>query len=77
LISKGYIIKQANDDADTTIVNMEITMVQNKFVIVVGQDIELQVLLIVVTPVQNQVIFLKPGNEIKEKNVFYSRYSKV
>lgn len=77
LISKGYIIKQANDDADTTIVNVAITMAQNNFVIVVGEDIDLLVLLIALTPVQYQIIFLKPGNGVKEKkNVFNSRYSK-
>ncbi|CAI6347148.1 unnamed protein product [Macrosiphum euphorbiae] len=62
LISKGYIIKQANDDADTVIVNEAIKRAQGQYVVVVDQDIDLLVLLIAHTPVENQIVFLKPGN---------------
>lgn len=44
LMSKGYIIKQANDDVDTIIVNIA----ELQFV---GQDIDLGVLLIALTPI--------------------------
>lgn len=44
LIGKGYIIKQANDDADTVIiVNEAIKRAHSQYVVVVGQDIDLLV----------------------------------
>ncbi|KAL4100763.1 hypothetical protein QTP88_020794 [Uroleucon formosanum] len=70
LIGKGYIIKQANDDADTVIVNEAIKRTQSQSVVVVGQDIDLLVLLIALTPVENQIIFLKPGNGGNEKKIY-------
>jgi len=53
LIVKGYIIKQANDDTDTMIVNEAIKRAQRQSVVVVGQDIDLLVLLIALTQVEN------------------------
>jgi len=70
LISEGYIIKQANDDADTVIVNEAIKRAQNQSVVEVGQDIDLLVLLIALTLVENQIIFLKPGNGGNEKKMY-------
>lgn len=49
LVGRGYIIKQANDDADTVIVNEAIKRAQSQSVVVVGQDIDLLVLLIALT----------------------------
>lgn len=67
LIGKGYIIKQANDDADSVLVNEAIKRAQSQSVVVVGQDIDLLVLLIALTPVENHIVFLKPGNGGYEK----------
>lgn len=71
LVDKGFIIKQANDDADTSIVNEAISRAINRTVIVVGQDIDLLVLLIALTPVENQIIFWKQGTGNTDK-IMYS-----
>lgn len=70
LIGEGYIIKKANDDSDTVIVNETIKRAQNQSVVIVGRDIDLLVLLIALTPVENQIIFLKPGNGGNEKKIY-------
>lgn len=40
LMCKGHIIEQAKDDADTTIVNVNIPRAQNQTALVVGRDID-------------------------------------
>lgn len=61
-------VKQANDDADTAIVNEAVKRIQNQSIVVVGQDIDLLVLLI--APIANQIFFFKPGNGGNEKKIF-------
>jgi len=58
LKNNGYTVLQAADDADTMIVNETILKAKNELdVIVVGEDIDLLVLLIALTPEEKNIIF--------------------
>lgn len=68
LIHHGFIVKIANDDADTIIVNTAINVSSyHPKIILVGEDIDLLVLLIALTPRENNIYFLKPSSGKVEK----------
>lgn len=56
-------VSQAEDDADTLIVNEAISLPRGtkKQVVIVGEDIDLLVLMIALTPASSDVLLLKPG----------------
>ena len=65
---------QSEDDADTLIVLTAIQKTQNyRKVIVIGEDIDLIVLLLTLSTTQSdQIVFLKPGRGKTETRWFYS-----
>lgn len=70
LINHGFIVKIANGDADTLIVSIAINVSSyHPKTILVGEDIDLLVLLIALTPRENNIYFLKPSSGKIEKNV--------
>lgn len=65
-------VLQAPDDADCLIVNTAISYAEkDQPVFIVGEDVDLIVLMIALTPAEKNVHFLKPGKG-KKKNSFYS-----
>jgi hypothetical protein len=73
LLNSGVGVIQAEDDADTFIVQIAIQNTQNyRKVIVIGEDIDLIVLLLILSTSQSdQIVFLKPGKG-KMETKFYS-----
>lgn len=72
-LNSGVGVIQAEDDADTLIVQTAIQKTQNyRKVIVIGEDIDLIVLLLTLSTTQSdQIVFLKPGRG-KTETRFYS-----
>lgn len=72
-LNSGVGVIQAEDDADTLIVQTAIQKTQNyRNVMVIGEDIDLIVLLLTLSTTQSdQIIFLKPGRG-KTETRFYS-----
>lgn len=65
LTENGISVKQATDDADLLIIQTAIHVCLNvptiTTVVIVGEDVDLLVLMIALTPVDRNMIFLKPG----------------
>lgn len=76
LQSQGFFCKQAEEDADAEIINtsIEIAKDSNKTVIVVGQDIDLLVLLNQLNSNNYDIYFHKPGSG-NIKDLFYTSNS--
>lgn len=72
-LNAGIGVIQAEDDADTLIVQTAIQKTQNyRKVIVIGEDIDFIVLLLTLSTSQSdQIVFLKPGRG-KMETKFYS-----
>lgn len=63
-------VKIARDDADVDIVQRAQQVPKS---VVVGEDIDLLVLMVALTPPEKEVLFLKPGKSTgAQKDVFYS-----
>jgi len=74
LNNNGYTVIHAADDADTTIIKEAISRAQNESeAIVVGEDVDLLVLLIALTPEENNNIFLKPRKGNNGKYIYFTR----
>jgi len=67
-------VKQAEDDADVLIIETALEQININKSIVVGEDIDLLVLLIARTPAEKEIYFLKPG-KAKVKTTIYSSKS--
>lgn len=76
LQSQGYLCKQAAEDADADIINTSIQMAEgdNEMVIVVGQDIDLLVLLNQLNS-NNHNIYLQKVGSGNTKDLFYTSNS--
>jgi len=75
LIHHRFIVKIANDDADTLIVILLINVSSyHPKSILVGEDIDLLVLLIALTPRENNIYFLKPISGKIEKKMYSTEY---
>ena len=62
LLKSGIYVLQAEDDADTLIVHTAIQKSNyNTKVVVIGEDVDLIILLLTLTPDDSQIIFKKPG----------------
>ena len=68
----GCAVYIAEDDADLLIINKAIQKSSNIQVTVVGEDVDLLVLLIALTPENKNIYFLKPGSGKIAKKVFSS-----
>lgn len=70
--NEGIVVKQALEDADTLIINTALDM-SNKFgsVVIVGEDIDLLVILTGLCKSENNIYFLKQGKG-KAGNILYS-----
>lgn len=72
LLNSGIGVRQADDDADTLIVNTAIQKAQDhQQVIVVGEDIDIVILLLTLSTPGAQIFFQKPGRR-KTNTQFYS-----
>lgn len=76
LQSQGFFCKQVEEDADADIIktSIEVARDTNKTVIVVGQDIDLLVLLNQLNSNNHDIYFLKPGSG-NGKNLFFTSNS--
>lgn len=75
LQQQGFFCKQAAEDADADIINTSIEIAKhNKTVIVVGQDIDLLVLLNQLNSNNYNIYFQKPGSG-NVKDLFYTSHS--
>lgn len=74
LKSTAIKVKQADEDADLLIVNtaIDLKIHSRNFVEVVGNDIDLLVLLIGLTPAKNTIFFYKLTSSKKSSNKLYS-----
>ncbi|XP_029341748.1 uncharacterized protein LOC100571724 isoform X2 [Acyrthosiphon pisum] len=61
-LTSGILVRQAEDDADLLIVNTAIRNTDDNIqVVVIGEDIDLLILLLTLSPPKNTIIFEKPG----------------
>ncbi|XP_026804078.1 uncharacterized protein LOC113560765 [Rhopalosiphum maidis] len=61
-LTSGILVHQAEDDADLLIVNTAIRNTDDNIqVVVIGEDIDLLILLLTLSPPKNTIIFEKPG----------------
>lgn len=69
----NFIVKQAIDDADVLIIETAIKKAVNNITIVVGEDVDLLVILTARTPVSQEIFFLKPGKKNIERKLYSSQ----
>ncbi|KYM99414.1 hypothetical protein ALC62_09846 [Cyphomyrmex costatus] len=74
LKAEGYFCKQADEDADAVIINtaLDVAECDDKTVIVVGQDIDLLVLLNLLNTNNYDIYFLKPGSGNAKDSMYTS-----
>lgn len=70
LQNRGFVVKQAVDDADALIVKTAIEMSNNGRTSV--EDVDLLVLLIALTPENKDIFFIKPGTGKIKRKIFSS-----
>jgi hypothetical protein len=76
LIHHRFIVKIANYDADTLIINTAINVSSDHpKIILVGDDIDLFVLLIALTPRENNIYFIKPSSGKVEKKMYNTEFT--
>lgn len=74
MIDAGIEIQVAAGDADTSIVRCAIDKAPlHRTVAVVGEDVDLLVLLIALSPATNNIFFIKPGRGKAETQIFSSQ----
>lgn len=77
-LTSGILVHQAEDDADLLIVNTAIRNTDDNIqVVVIGEDIDLLILLLTLSPPKNTIIFEKPGRgkiETRSIVVFLARF---
>ena len=71
LISKGFTVKQAHEDADTLIVNTGIEEASNSNSdTIVGEDVDLLVILTELAESKQNIFFLKQGSGKTESKLY-------
>jgi len=66
-------VNQASDDADTFIVNIAIDLSMTyEIVVIVGENIDLLVILTGMAPTTNNIFFIKPGIGTVERRIYSS-----
>lgn len=73
MTNEGYMTKQAVDDADSLIIQTAIEMSSAHHVTVIGEDVDLLILLVALAPVGRNIHFVKPGKGNVERKTFSSR----
>lgn len=71
----NIVSKQAQDDADVLIIKTAIEEAYTRKTIIVGEDVDLLVILIARTPSQKQLFFLKPGKGKVDTKIYSSTNS--
>ncbi|GBN07777.1 hypothetical protein AVEN_152515-1 [Araneus ventricosus] len=61
LKASDIFVKQANNDADVLIIETTLEMFNTNTTIVVGEDVDLLIILTARTPIDRITYFLKPG----------------
>jgi len=69
----NFIVKQATDDADVLIIETAINEAVNNITIVVGEDVDLLVILTARALATQEIFFLKPGNKNVERKLYSSQ----
>lgn len=70
--NQGVEVKQAQDDADTLIVTTAIELSLTAQVVIVGEDIDLLVLLTALAPQERNIYFMKSGTGKIERKIYSS-----
>ena len=74
LTAENILVKQANNDADVLIVETAIEQFNSTHtIIVVGEDVDLLVLLTARTPTEKTIFFLKPGKAQHQSEIYTSK----
>jgi hypothetical protein len=69
----NFIVKQATDDADVLIIETAINEAVNNITIVVGEDVNLLVILTVRALTTQEILFLKPGKKNVDRKLYSSQ----
>lgn len=72
LTTGDIIVKQANNDADVLIIETALEQFNTNKTIVVGEDVDLLLILIARTPTDRMIYFLKPGKAQTETKMYSS-----
>jgi len=73
LTTANIFVKQANNDADVLIIETALEQSNTNKTIVVGEDVDLLIILISRTPIDNMIYFLKPGKGQTETKIYSSQ----
>lgn len=71
--ANNFHIKHAQDDADVLIIEAALEQACKNTTVVVGEIIDLLVILIARTPIDKKIFFLKPGKGKDERKIYSSR----
>lgn len=72
-IVKHFIVKHAQDDADVLIIETAIEESYKNTTVVIGEDMDLLIILIARTPIDKEIFLLKPGKGKVEQKIYSSR----
>ncbi|CAG9824665.1 unnamed protein product [Phaedon cochleariae] len=77
--NEGFITKQAVDDADSLTIQTAIEMSSSTQITVVGEDVDLLILLIALAPAERNIYFLKPkkGNVLRQNGTVPANYKPI
>ncbi|KMQ87542.1 hypothetical protein RF55_13146 [Lasius niger] len=71
--ANNFHVKHAQDDADVLIIETALKQACRNTTVVVGEDVDLLVILIARTPIDKEIFFLKPGKGKVERKIYSSR----
>lgn len=72
---EGFTVKQATDNANTFIVTTAIEVSSSEEAVVVGEDVDLLVLLTALAPQERNIYFLKLGKGKAEQDLVFSYFT--
>lgn len=73
LITADIFVKHANNDADVLIIETALEQSNTNKTIVIGEDVDLLIILIARTPTDRMIYFLKPGKGQTETKMYSSQ----
>jgi predicted nucleic acid-binding protein len=70
LVQPNFVVKQAKDDADTLIVNTAIDLPASAATVIIGEDVDLLVILVATAPYERNIYLPKPAKQNVAHNVY-------
>lgn len=71
--ANNFVVKQAQDDADVLIIETALECSRTNRTVVVGEDVDLLVILVGRAPINEEIFFLKPGKGKVQRKLYSSR----